>query len=253
MELPFPIVEFDVVDSTNDGILIEGENGAPEGTTHIARMQTRGRGRCERSWWSAPGSSLLMSTLLRPSRSRSDWGGISLIAGAAVRDALQGLGYEAIELFWPNDLQAKGRKLGGILCEARSRGDLAWIALGIGIDLDLASTPIRSAIPEAIRPLAISLAELAGDGVPRARDLAARILESFAPLYARFNAGEDPPSIVGDRLAHAGREVEVRVPGTRPWSGTVLGLGKNGELLVVPAGKGAAVAVIGGEVIDGPG
>src|SRR5688572_26566918 len=252
--MSFPIVEFDVVDSTNDGILTEGENGAPEGTTHIARMQTRGRGRCERTWWSAPGSSLLMSTLLRPSRSRSDWGGISLIAGAAVRHALEGLDYEAIELFWPNDIQARGRKLGGILCEARSRGDLAWIALGIGINIDLASAPIRSAIPDAIRPLAISLAEISGRPAPRPRDLASRILESFAPLYARFNAGEDAPLIVGDRLAHAGREVEVRVPGTRPWRGTVVRLGRTGELLVLHAGGGgSAVAVLGGVVMDGRG
>jgi BirA family biotin operon repressor/biotin-[acetyl-CoA-carboxylase] ligase len=249
----FPIVEFEVVDSTNDGILIEGEKGAPEGTTHLARVQRRGRGRCERSWWSAPGSSLLMSTLLRPSRSRSDWGGISLVAGAAVRDALEKLGYEGVELFWPNDLQARGRKLGGILCEARSRGDSAWIALGIGINIDLVSPPIRSSIPDAIRSLAISLAEVSNAPAPLPRDLASSVLASFAPLYERFNAGEDAPAIVGHRLAHAGRGVEVRVPGASAWRGTVRGLGRHGELLVLPDGAGSPVPVIGGEVIYGPG
>ena len=55
------------VSSTNDEILRRAADGAPEGLVIAADQQTAGRGRQGRSWWDAPGNSLLFSVLLRPS------------------------------------------------------------------------------------------------------------------------------------------------------------------------------------------
>src|SRR2546428_10451896 len=91
----FQIEVFDVLTSTNDSILQAGERGAPEGTTHISRSQTKGRGRGDHSWWSPPGAGLWMSTLLSPSRRREEWGGVSPVAGGGGRVGLLAVGVRA--------------------------------------------------------------------------------------------------------------------------------------------------------------
>ncbi len=256
----FPIQVFDVLPSTNDSILEAGETDAPEWTTHIARTQSRGRGRGDHAWWSPPGAGLWMSTLLRPSRGRAHWGGLSLVAGVAVRDAMEAIGVADVRLYWPNDLEVGRRKIGGILGEVRERGGRAWIALGIGINIDFGPPHIRASMPAEIEPIAISLTEAGQPSTTDPVTLAEVILASFWPLYGRFQEGESVPSIAGDGLAHAGRTVEVKVPGNSPWRGRVEGLGANGELLVRPlerrteVGHGGVIAITGGEVVyeEGP-
>ena len=44
--------------------------GAPEGATVVAEEQTQGRGRLGRAWVAPPGSSLLLSVVLRPPLAR---------------------------------------------------------------------------------------------------------------------------------------------------------------------------------------
>src|SRR4029453_14466973 len=45
-------------------------SGAPEGATVVAEEQTEGRGRLGRAWVAPPGSSLLLSVVLRPPLAR---------------------------------------------------------------------------------------------------------------------------------------------------------------------------------------
>jgi BirA family biotin operon repressor/biotin-[acetyl-CoA-carboxylase] ligase len=224
-------IVLDVATSTNDTIHEAAERGEPEGTIHVARTQTRGRGRSGRVWWSPPGAGLWMSVLLRPTLSASAAPGLALVAGRAVREALQPVVKTPIELRWPNDLVARGRKLGGILAELRSRGENYWIALGIGINIDHR----RVARPETLRDLAVDLVELGGRELePLA--LGRRITSRLWPLYRRYLEGEAIPALVGDHLAHVGRRVTVVVsPGERV-EGVVSGLGAGGELLVRDAG-----------------
>ncbi|HVR74143.1 MAG TPA: biotin--[acetyl-CoA-carboxylase] ligase [Planctomycetota bacterium] len=249
----FSIEVFDVLGSTNDGILEAGRTDRPEGTTYIALSQSRGRGRGSHVWWSPPGAGLWMSTLLRPSTRPSQWGGISLLAGTAVRDALVSLGVPGVRLYWPNDLQAGRRKIGGILGEVRSQGPRAWIALGIGVNIDFTPAHVRAAMPADIGAIATSMTEC---GHPTTTDpvaIARTILETLWPLYERFQAGEPLSSLVESGLAHVGSEVEVRAPAGAPWRGRVEGLGSGGELLVRPlAPEGAVVPITGGEVVYDP-
>src|SRR6267378_4468920 len=57
---------FDSIDSTNRYLLDEARGGAPEGVVAVADRQAAGRGRLGRPWVAPPGSSLLVSVLLRP-------------------------------------------------------------------------------------------------------------------------------------------------------------------------------------------
>ncbi|GAB5603651.1 biotin--[acetyl-CoA-carboxylase] ligase [Thermus sp. FJN-A] len=120
------------VGSTQDVLRAWAEAGAPEGALVLAEVQERGRGRRGRPWESRPGASLTFSLLLRPSLPLSALALLPLLAGLALREAV-GVG----GLKWPNDLLAPdGRKLAGLLLEAKAEGEeVAYALLGVGVNV----------------------------------------------------------------------------------------------------------------------
>lgn len=127
----------DVTGSTNDDLLEAGKQGAPHGTGLAARAQTAGRGRRGHKWDSTAGN-LLLSIVLRPRIDPAKYSGLAAVSGLAVLKALekQGLANE-IGLKWPNDLVARGRKLGGILVEAaRDNDGKPFAVCGIGVNVN---------------------------------------------------------------------------------------------------------------------
>lgn len=127
----------DVTGSTNDDLLEAGKQGAPHGTGLAARAQTAGRGRRGHKWDSTVGN-LLLSIVLRPCVNPAKFSGLAAVSGLAVLEALekQGLANE-IRLKWPNDLVARGRKLGGILAEAaRDNEGKPFAVCGIGVNVN---------------------------------------------------------------------------------------------------------------------
>lgn len=127
----------DVTRSTNDDLLEAGKRGAPHGTGLAARAQTAGRGRRGHKWDSTAGN-LLLSIVLRPCVDPAKYSGLAAVSGLAVLEALkkQGLANE-IGLKWPNDLVARGRKLGGILVEAaRDNEGKPFAVCGIGVNVN---------------------------------------------------------------------------------------------------------------------
>jgi BirA family biotin operon repressor/biotin-[acetyl-CoA-carboxylase] ligase len=104
----------------------------PEGTTVVTDHQTQGRGRLGRTWEDAPGRSILMSVLLLPRPPMPLWPELSLVAGEAVAQALRSeTGIDA-SLRHPNDVVVAGRKLVGVLPEART----GRVVLGIGVNVN---------------------------------------------------------------------------------------------------------------------
>jgi BirA family transcriptional regulator, biotin operon repressor / biotin---[acetyl-CoA-carboxylase] ligase len=112
--------------STNDRARALAIAGAPHGTLVTAEVQTAGRGRQGRTWTAPPGTSLLLSLVLRQVDPL-----LSLRAGLAVAD-LAGSG---ARVKWPNDVLLDGRKVAGILAEGRPQE--GWAVLGIGVNAAL--------------------------------------------------------------------------------------------------------------------
>lgn len=109
--------------------------GAPPGTLVLADQQTTGRGRGGKVWESRPGQGIWMTLIERPGDERAIEV-LSIRVGLAVAKALDRFAEEPIRLKWPNDLYTNGRKLAGILVEARWReGKPEWVAIGIGINI----------------------------------------------------------------------------------------------------------------------
>ena len=102
----------------------------PEGAVAATEEQTEGRGRLGREWHAPRGSSVLCSVLLRPGLPVERWPELSLVAGGAVAEAVRAAGVEPT-LKHPNDVLAGGRKLAGMLAEARD----GIVVLGIGVNV----------------------------------------------------------------------------------------------------------------------
>jgi biotin-[acetyl-CoA-carboxylase] ligase BirA-like protein len=104
------------------------------GRSIVAGYQTRGSGRKGRSWLAAPGTSLLVTTILPDPVDAAALWAVPFWAALAVRHALLRNGVAAA-LHWPNDLLIDRGKLAGVLCVSRIIGDTAWVACGVGINV----------------------------------------------------------------------------------------------------------------------
>ena len=143
---------------------------APEGAVAATDEQTAGRGRLGREWLAPAGSSLLASIVLRPDVPTANLPELSLVAGRAVARALG----ELAEVKFPNDVLLNGRKVAGILAEARE----GCVVLGIGINVSQSAHEL----PERPVHPATSLLIETGRPVPRA-DLLVDVLELLEREY----------------------------------------------------------------------
>jgi BirA family biotin operon repressor/biotin-[acetyl-CoA-carboxylase] ligase len=149
-------------------------DGLPEGAVVAAGEQTEGRGRLERSWHAPAGTSLLFSIVLQPPVPAERLPELSLVAGAAVAEAVEAETGLETEVKHPNDVLLGGRKVAGILAEATD----GRVILGVGVNL----SQTKEQLPA--ETLATSLA-LEGAGVDPGELLAA-ILERLEAHYDRW-------------------------------------------------------------------
>jgi biotin-(acetyl-CoA carboxylase) ligase/biotin operon repressor/REP element-mobilizing transposase RayT len=113
------ILVFEETASTNDVVEHLAKSGAREGLVVFAESQTRGRGRRGRAWMSPRGKGLWFSVLLRPTLPPAAASRITVAASVAVARAIrQNCGVDA-RIKWPNDVIVNGKKLAGILVEAK--------------------------------------------------------------------------------------------------------------------------------------
>src|ERR1051325_2191490 len=136
------ILRFESINSTNLEAMRRAKAGAAEGLCIIAREQTRGRGRLDRSWHSPKDAGLYFSIVLRPSFKLFLWPVISLAAALAVHDALAKAFKLTVDIKWPNDIVIGDRKLAGILAETVETSEGAAVVLGIGINLTSENFPL---------------------------------------------------------------------------------------------------------------
>ena len=123
MATPYVTAHLAKAGSTQDEARARFDGSQPVLVT--AAIQTEGRGRNARPWWSAP-PAVSTSLAFRPDWPAAAWPIVSLVAGLAVRAVVGNVG-----LKWPNDVMVDGRKAGGILSEADRDG----VVVGLGLNL----------------------------------------------------------------------------------------------------------------------
>ena len=231
IQAPARFVE--VTASTNDDLLRLAEEGAPAWTVEVAAHQQEGRGRLGRTWVSTPGSSLLVSVLLRPDLPPADAALLTLAAGACMAVSCSVACGVDVRCEWPNDLMAGERKIGGILAEAKvEAARLAHVVVGVG--MNVAQT--AEDFPEEIHGFATSIAVEGGRP-----DMAALLFE-FLLRLKRFGDPDRPAfrettlDMYRRACATIGRRVRAMTTQGTEVEGTAVGVGDAGQLLVETGG-----------------
>lgn len=217
------------IDSSNSELLRRA-TPAQGSAVLLAERQTGGRGRRGRVWASPLAANLYLSLSRHFSGGLSRLGGLSLVAGVAIADALHALGYRDVRLKWPNDLLVGALKLGGILVEGGGEhaGPVRAV-IGVGLNVRM---PASSA--EGIDQPWIDLTAIDGDSMTVSRnELAAALLTHLLPAFDRFDA-EGLAPFLPRYAAHdalSGREVTVRI-GDAAHNGHAIGIAEDGALRV---------------------
>jgi BirA family biotin operon repressor/biotin-[acetyl-CoA-carboxylase] ligase len=216
-----PLLFYDQVGSTNDLAKQRARAGDAEGLVILADEQTAGRGRQGRAWAAPPGSSLLMSLLLRPSwLSPADIFALTMLAGTALCEAVEQVAPVSAALKWPNDLLLPAwpgappatHKAAGILCECDLAGDrIEWVVIGIGVNVSW--SPEGDVDGRDLAHVATSLAAAAGEPVGRGALLRA-LLGRLDLRYRALRQGRREELYMAWRgqLATLGRPTVVRLP-----------------------------------------
>lgn len=224
--------------STMDMARAAAERGAAEGLVALADEQTAGRGRLGRSWVAPPAVNLLPTLLLRPPAGAMRQ--IAMIAPLAVCAAVEEMHGLRLDIKWPNDAQANGKKLAGILIESASHGGAPFVLVGAGINVNFDPRPY-----DEIRDIATSVAIELGHEVER-EPLLATYLAHFERLYAAAKAAAEIREAWRARLVTLGRQVHAAWPG-----GSVDGVAEDVDesgALIVRAASGERVTVEAGDV-----
>ena len=162
---------YDEVTSTNS-LMKEKAESLPAGHVIVSGMQSAGRGRSGRSFYSPSASGIYLSVLLRPQMRAEEAARITTVAAVAACRAIESCTEAVPGIKWVNDIFVGGRKVSGILTEASldmETGGLSWAVMGIGFNV----YEPENGFPEEIRETAGAIVQ------ERRKDLRCRIVAAF--------------------------------------------------------------------------
>ena len=233
------------IPSTNTALLELARDGGNEGEVMIADLQTQGRGRRGRIWTAPPGTSLMMSVLLRPPPAALAVQKASLVTSALAVATVKGV-LETMQITlgikWPNDLVVDNatdipgdpgyRKVAGILTETLiDDGSISALVVGMGLNTGWGQVP-----PE-LELVATSLDLLTRSSVDRP-SLALKILQNFENEYAHLLESTGSEQLLREVRYHSstlGRRVRVHFDNSKETptlEGHAVDLNGDGQLVV---------------------
>jgi len=243
------MIKRDVVESTSDlARQLIGTSSAALPLVVWANRQTRGRGRGTNLWWSDDGC-LTFTIALDPAAHGlrlEHEPRLALATAVAIIDAIGPAGLtEPLGIRWPNDIEAGGRKLGGILPERALTPRGLRILIGIGLNV---ATEMDNAPPE-VRGMATSLRELGPIAEPLGEvdRLLHAILDRFPAVLEQL-ADDDPDLAARWAALDTLRDQAVGVDlGPRVVAG--VGQGIDPEAALCLATEEGIVRLFGGRVL----
>lgn len=122
------VIPLETTESTNDLAKKAALEGAPDGTTYIAKVQTGGHGRGEHTFFCYDGG-LYLSIVIRNAPLPAEL--ITSAAAAAVCRAVRAAACAPVTIKWVNDLYLGDKKVCGIL--ALRTGDAYVVGIGINV------------------------------------------------------------------------------------------------------------------------
>lgn len=229
-------------DSTNIWGKQLAKDGAPHGTIVVTEYQSKGKGRFDRKWMAAPGSSVMFTIIVKPEIPPVCAPMLTLVIGLSIAQAVEKLGVSS-SIKWPNDVVVSGKKICGTLTEMGLDGNkIRYVLIGSGINVN------TEKVPEELQEKATSLYIETGKTFDR-NEILALVMECFEQNYEKFIRTCDLSLLLEEYnfyLANKNRQVKVLDPAGE-YEGIARGINKDGELLVETE-KGEMVQVSAGEV-----
>ena len=215
---------------------IENELSLPQAMI-IAGEQFAGRRRNDRSWSSPAGKGIYATTLLsRPARELPL---VPLAMANIVATYLRETYAIDARIKWPNDVLVGGRKIAGILIEARIQDERVYLLVGTGVNVE----PVKDdARPNAVAISEVSPREFAG-------------IETAITAFVEHVDEQLSRPLEHDQVLAQWRELSVHKPGDRihcvvgerTIDGTWSGIDEHGRAMLIT--KNGTVAISAGDLI----
>ena len=227
----------DMIDSTNNEAKRMLENGFRGFALIAAEMQTDGRGRLGRSFYSPESTGLYFTLIIPPCFLAEEATLLTPAAAVATVRALEKISGESLKIKWVNDIYKNDKKICGILAEAvleTENGGFAGFAVGVGINLTTKD------FPKEIADIATSLQTNADRN-----EIAASIARELFDFAKNLSAREFLPEYREHSLV-TGKEIYFIKDGEKT-SATALGIDNDGGL-TVRLENGGLTTLRGGEI-----
>ena len=183
-----------------------------------------------------------MSLLLRPDLAPEKAPMLTLVMACSVAEGIMDCADVKVQIKWPNDIIANGKKLAGILTEMSTQVDyINHVTIGVGINVNLQH------FPEDIQT-ATSLFLETGEKRKRVPIIAA-VMKRFEENYKIFMRTEDMSGLMekySRLLVNQGREVRI-LGENAGYRACAEGINQKGEL-VVRKEDGTVENICAGEV-----
>lgn len=180
----YPYIDFyffEEINSTNTFCKTLASKNFNSPTVVLSDTQTSGRGTKGRCWTSPKNKGLWFSILLKPDFHSKFLGIIPILAATAINEALLEFDIK-INIKWPNDIFLNDKKLCGILTEGTlSKGEIDYLIVGIGINVNLDMSDFDSELQEKATSLKIAYGKCFNRF-----EILSTILKHFNDLYSNL-------------------------------------------------------------------
>ena len=219
------------VGSTNDVAkqLVQSDRSVSLPALVVADVQTHGRGRSGKTWWSEPGS--LVLSLIVDSSSVQHPGLIACAVALGITKAIREQHRKLdAQIKWPNDVYVEARKVAGVLIETVSNqpnASTAIIGIGINLNCDLSMAPTE------LIGSAGSLMDLSGVASDP-NDFLCRLISSITKYLddMKSESTQCLNEYTNATLFLPGSKILVTLPNGNKVNGTYAGIGSIGQLLI---------------------
>jgi len=190
------IIKLDTVDSTNNYASRIAIFGAKEITVVRAKSQSCGKGRMGKAWVSAPDCGIYASFLLKPQNSLEEVYYLPLISALAAARLLKNIldlthkehkknreeNQSEVKIKLPNDIIINGKKIAGILVEAKTTGKkLNFAIVGIGINVNSQ----KQELPQTATSLLLETKQRYDT-----EEIFTKLIKEMISVYADFKKGK---------------------------------------------------------------
>jgi BirA family transcriptional regulator, biotin operon repressor / biotin---[acetyl-CoA-carboxylase] ligase len=241
-----PILRYESVGSTMDIARALAPQDLP--VTVVARSQTAGRGRFDRTWVSPPQGGLYLTASIPWTRPLAQAPLVSMGTALSLARLCAQLGCPDIALKWPNDLLLSGRKAAGILAEMHQPAPgISRLLVGIGLNVALSEDVLSRVGQPATSLCAASGRELNPD----------HVLADFLEIWSEVDTTlEDQGfrALLDEYRAYsdlAGRRFRLEGAGPETREVRVVSVREDGALEVEDS-SGIRLTVHGGELLPLP-